>query len=55
MSDFFEIQEAIERQRNPVDAMILNGIDDETFYRENVKLDRLLELYIDMVQHKKEE
>lgn len=55
MSDFFEIQEAIERQRNRVDAMILNGIDDETFYRENVKLDRLLEIYIDLFQQQKEE
>lgn len=48
MRDIVKLQEAIERQRNVVNAMIEFGTDDEAFVRANHKLDRLIEEYIEM-------
>ncbi len=45
MREMLELQEAIERQRSLVNAMIEYGTDDENFIRENHKLDRLIEMY----------
>ena len=42
MREMLELQEAIERQRSLVNAMIEYGTDDENFIRENHKLDRLI-------------
>ena len=44
----FRSQEAIERQRSRVDAMIEHGMDDEAFIRANQKLDQLIEEYIEL-------
>ncbi|MCI8785161.1 MAG: hypothetical protein HFI83_04600 [Eubacterium sp.] len=43
-----KLQEAIERQRSLVNAMIEHGINDEAFIRANHKLDRLIEEYIEL-------
>ena len=48
MREILELQEAIERQRSLVNAMIEYGTDDENFIRENHKLDRLIEMYIEL-------
>lgn len=48
MREMLELQEAIERQRSRVNAMIEYGSDDEDFIRENRKLDRLIEKYIEL-------
>lgn len=48
MKELFKLQEAIERQRNMVNAMVELGTDDEAFVRANHKLDRLIEEYIEL-------
>ena len=48
MREIVKLQEAIERQRNVVNAMIEFGTDDEAFVRANHKLDRLIEEYIEL-------
>ena len=48
MRAIVKLQEAIERQRNVVNAMIEFGTDDEAFVRANHKLDRLIEEYIEL-------
>lgn len=50
MRELLEKQEAIERQRRKLNAMLEEGkgIQDEEFIRENRKLDRLIEDYIDL-------
>ena len=48
MRELVKLQEAIERQRNVVNAMIEFGTDDEAFVRANHKLDRLIEEYIEL-------
>lgn len=53
MREILELQEAIERQRSRVNAMIENGTDDEELIRENIKLDRLIEMYIEMEEQEK--
>ena len=45
MREIYELQEAIERQRSRVNAMIEHGTDNEDFILENQKLDRLIEMY----------
>lgn len=46
MNRLENLQEVIERHRNRLDEMIVNGIDEESFYRANVELDSLIEEYI---------
>ena len=53
MREMLELQEAIERQRSRVNAMIEYGTDDEDFIRENIKLDRLIERYIELEEQEK--
>ena len=48
MKEIIKLQEAIERQRNVVNAMIEFGTDDEAFVRANHKLDQLIEEYIEL-------
>ncbi|MCI9377004.1 MAG: hypothetical protein HFI06_00435 [Eubacterium sp.] len=48
MREIYELQEAIERQRSRVNAMIEHGTDNEDFILENQKLDRLIEMYIEL-------
>ena len=48
MRESYELQEAIERQRSRVNAMIEHGTDNEDFILENQKLDRLIEMYIEL-------
>lgn len=48
MREMLELQEAIERQRSRVDAMVEHGTDDEAFVRANRKLDLLIEEYIEL-------
>ncbi len=48
MREILKLQEAIERQRSRVDAMIEHGMDDEAFIRANQKLDQLIEEYIEL-------
>ena len=48
MREMIKLQEAIERQRSLVNAMIEHGINDEAFIRSNHKLDRLIEEYIEL-------
>ena len=48
MREIYELQEAIERQRSRVNAMIEHGTDNEDFILENQKLDRLVEMYIEL-------
>ena len=48
MREMLKLQEAIERQRSRVDAMIEHGMDDEAFIRANQKLDQLIEEYIEL-------
>lgn len=48
MKEKLELQEAIERQRSRVNAMIEYGTDNEDFIIENRKLDRLIEQYIEL-------
>ena len=48
MREIYELQEAIERQRSRVNAMIEHGTDNEDFILENHKLDRLIEMYIEL-------
>lgn len=53
MNDILELQETIERQRSRVNAMIECGIDEEDFFYENCKLDRLIEQYIELEEAQK--
>ena len=48
MKEIIKLQEAIERRRNVVNAMIEFGTDDEAFVRANHKLDQLIEEYIEL-------
>lgn len=48
MREMLKLQEAIECQRSRVDAMILQGMDDEAFIMANQKLDQLIEEYIEL-------
>ena len=48
MEEMRKLQEAIERQRSRVNALIEHGTDNETFVRENHKLDQLIEEYIEL-------
>lgn len=48
MREMLKLQEAIERQRSQVNAMIERGMDDEAFMRANRELDLLIEKYIDL-------
>ena len=48
MREMLKLQEAIERQRSRVDAMIEHGMDDEACIRANQKLDQLIEEYIEL-------
>lgn len=48
MKEIVKLQEAIEGQRNVVNAMIEFGTDDEAFVRANHELDRLIEEYIEL-------
>ena len=48
MREMLKLQEAIERQRSRVDAMIENGMEDADFIRANRKLDQLIEEYIEL-------
>lgn len=50
MNEIIKLQETIEYQRSKLDAMILNGIDDDSFYEANVRLDRLIERYIELTE-----
>lgn len=54
MNDILELQETIERQRSRVNAMIEHGIDEEEFFYENCKLDRLIEQYIELEEEQKQ-
>ncbi len=48
MRELLRLQEAIERQRSRVNAMVENGMDTEAFIKENRKLDQLIEEYIEL-------
>lgn len=47
MREIVKLRETIERERSRVDAMILNGSYEE-FFEANLKLDRLIERYIEL-------
>lgn len=48
MSEIVKLQEIIEKERILLDSMIENGTDDENFYKANLRLDQLIERYIEL-------
>lgn len=48
MRELVKLQEAIEKQRSRLDNMISEGTDFDVYYEENVRLDRLIERYIEL-------
>lgn len=50
MNEIIRLQETIERERSRLDTMVVNGIEDDTFYEANVRLDRLIERYIELTE-----
>lgn len=48
MGELVKLQEAIEKQRSRLDNMIGEGINFDDYYEENVRLDRLIERYIEL-------
>ena len=50
MNEIIRLQETIERERSRLDTMVANGIDDDAFYEANVRLDRLIERYIELTE-----
>lgn len=46
--ELMELEEAIERQRRRVDAMIDTEAEAEDFMRENRRLDQLIAEYIEL-------
>lgn len=53
MRERLELQEAIERQRSRVNAMIEQGTDFEELMIENRKLDRLVIEYMELERSEK--
>lgn len=50
MNEIIRLQETIERERSRLDTMVVNGIEDDTFCEANVRLDRLIERYIELTE-----
>ena len=48
-SEVEKIKESIECERRKLDEIILSGNADE-IYRQNIKVDQLIEQYIDLAQ-----
>ena len=48
-SDVEKIKESIECERRKLDEIILSG-NAEEIYRQNIKVDQLIEQYIDLAQ-----
>ena len=48
-SEVEKIKESIECERRKVDEIILSG-NAEEIYRQNIKVDQLIEQYIDLAQ-----
>lgn len=48
-SEVEKIKESIECERRKLDEIILSG-NDEEIYRQNIKVDQLIEQYIDLAQ-----
>lgn len=48
-SEVEKIKESIECERRKLDEIILSG-NAEEIYRQNIKVDRLIEQYIDLAQ-----
>ena len=48
-SEVEKIKESIECERRKLDEIILSG-NAEEIYRQNIKVDQLIELYIDLAQ-----
>lgn len=48
-SEVEEIKESIECERRKLDEIILSG-NAEEIYRQNIKVDQLIEQYIDLAQ-----
>ena len=48
-SEVEKIKESIECERRKLDEIILSGIAEE-IYRQNIKVDQLIEQYIDLAQ-----
>ena len=48
-SEVEKIKESIECERRKLDEIILSG-NAEEIYRQNIKVDQLIEQYIDMAQ-----
>ena len=48
-SEVEKIKESIECERRKLDEIILSG-NAEEIYRENIKVDQLIEQYIDLAQ-----
>ena len=48
-SEVEKIKESIESERRKLDEIILSG-NAEEIYRQNIKVDQLIEQYIDLAQ-----
>ena len=50
MLELIELRETIERERRQLDSMIMHEKDMDRIYEANIRLDRLIERYIEIME-----
>lgn len=50
MLELIELRETIERERRRLDSMIMHETDMDLIYEANIRLDRLIERYIEIME-----